>query len=393
MAGPAAAAEPTAEPTVILLSLDGVRHDYPARTDTPALDRIEREGARAGALVPVAPANTFPNHVSLATGTWPDKHGIVGNSFEDAERGRFHYSNDASWIEAEPLWAAAERQGVRSAAFFWVGSETEWRDVAASYRVTPFDSDVSEEVKVETILAWLDLPPEKRPRLILSWWHGCDHEGHERGPDHESVARQLRAQDAELGRLLAGLDARGAWSDTTLFVVSDHGMAEVTQPIDPIAKLEGKGVKAKLVRAGGTGFVWLDEPEQAAAALEILRGMEGIEAWPSDALPDGRRIHFPNRTGQITVFVEPPRVLADPDVFARALIGLGRLGGGRRGMHGFSPERPDMQAIFYAMGRGVPQGTRLERVHVTDVAPTVSRVLGIDPPRDSEGTPVPGIGP
>lgn len=392
LAPPFGAAAAAGEPTVILLSLDGTRHDYPERTETPALDRIEREGARARALVPVAPANTFPNHVSLATGTHPDRHGIVGNSFIDAERGRFHYSNDASWIEAEPIWVTAERQGVRSAVFFWVGSETEWQDVEATYRKTPFDSAIPESQKVDQILAWIDLPPAERPRLILSWWHGCDHQGHERGPDHESIETQLRAQDAQLGRLLAGLDARGVWDDTTLLVVSDHGMAAVDRPVDPVAALEAKGIEATLVHGGGTGFVWLDDPAQIEAALEVLRAIDGVRAYPSDALPDGLRSYYPGRSGQITVLAEPPVVFADPGVFARALIALGRLGGGRKGMHGFSPDLPDMQAIFYAKGRGVPAGLRPERVQAIDVAPTVSRLLGIDPPRDSEGVPVAGIG-
>jgi arylsulfatase A-like enzyme len=392
LASPVAALEPELKPTVIVLSLDGTRHDYPARTDTPALDRIEREGARAGALVPVSPANTFPNHVSLATGTYPDRHGIVGSSFIDAERGRFHYSNDASWIEAEPIWVTAERQGVRSAVFFWVGSETRWHGVEASYRKTPFDSGVPESRKVDQILAWLDLHAAERPRLILSWWHGCDHQGHERGPDHPSIATQLRAQDAQLGRLLEGLDAREAWKHTTLFVVSDHGMTTIERPIDPVAELEAKGIKARLVRAGGTGFVWLDDPDQAGRALELLRGIDGVRAWPSAALPDGMRSYYPDRTGQITVLADPPGVFADPGAFRRSLVALGRLAGGSRGMHGFSPEHSDMHGIFYAMGRGVPAGARPERVHVTELAATVSRVLGIEPPRDAEGKPVPGIG-
>lgn len=376
---------------MILLSLDGTRADYPERAATPALDRMARDGARAGALVPVAPANTFPNHVSLATGTHPDRHGIVGNSFVDAERGRFHYSNDASWIEAEPLWVAAERQGVRSAVFFWVGSETDWRGMGASLRRAPFDSGIPESTKVDQILAWLELPADQRPQLILSWWHGCDHDGHERGPDHERIAAQLRAQDAQLARLLRGLDERAAWPHTTVLVVSDHGMSTVGRAVSVVDELEDAGIGAKIVRGGGTGFVWLDDPDQLAPALERIRGIDGVRAFPSDSLPEGMRIHFPNRTGHITVFAEPPTVFADPGAFSRALMALGRLAGAQRGMHGFSPERPDMQAVFYALGRGVPAGLRPERVHATQVAPTVAALLGIDPPRDSEGAPVPGI--
>ena len=111
-------------PTVILLSFDGVRHDYLDREGLPALERIARTGARARSLTPVFPASTFSSHVALATGAHTDRHGIVGNRFHDPKKGDFDYSNDASFIEAEPIWATAERQGVRSATFFWVGSET-----------------------------------------------------------------------------------------------------------------------------------------------------------------------------------------------------------------------------------------------------------------------------
>jgi arylsulfatase A-like enzyme len=44
------------------------------------------------------------------------------------------------------------------------------------------------------------------------------------------------------------------------------------------------------------------------------------------------------------------------------------------------------------MGRGVPQGLKIHAVHQVDVAATVARLLGISPPRHSEGQPVPGIG-
>ena len=111
-----------ADPTVIVLSWDGVRWDYPERTSLPALERMARDGMRAQRMTPVFPASTFANHVSLATGTYPDKHGIVDNRFWDRERGLYDYGNDASWLEAEPLWAAAERQGIKAATYYWVGS-------------------------------------------------------------------------------------------------------------------------------------------------------------------------------------------------------------------------------------------------------------------------------
>jgi hypothetical protein len=51
-----------------------------------------------------------------------------------------------------------------------------------------------------------------------------------------------------------------------------------------------------------------------------------------------------------------------------------------------------MDAIFLALGRGVGAGALLPPVRAIDVAPTVSSLLGIDPPAHAEGRPIPGIG-
>ena len=127
------------QPIVVLLSWDGMRHDYLDRAEFPALARLAAEGVRAERLVPVFPSSTFPGHVSMATGTYPDRHGIIDNTFLDPVRGRYAYEADANWVEAEPLWIAVERQGIKAATYFWVGSESDWHEQRSTYRMAPFD--------------------------------------------------------------------------------------------------------------------------------------------------------------------------------------------------------------------------------------------------------------
>jgi hypothetical protein len=402
VAGPAPAAVTEAvvpadvsDPTVILLSLDGVRFDYLDRDELPAFARIAREGLRAEALEPVFPSSTFPNHVSLATCAPADRHGIVANAFQDRVRGGFDYSNDASWIEAEPLWAAAERQGVRTATYFWVGSETPWRGTAATHRKAPFDAKVPEAAKVDQLLAWLDLPPAERPRLLLSWWHGADGAGHDRGPDADETRAALRAQDAELGRLLAGLDARGAWAETTLLVVSDHGMVEASQTVDPMATLAAHGLRGRLVNGGAFAHVFLEEPARAAEAAALLDERDGLDAWVAAGIPARLRYRHPTRTGDVFALAAPPvRIGGSASSWRDLQFALGRLAGRRQGLHGYDPAAvPEMAGVFLALGRGVPAGARPGRVRALDVAPTAARLLGIAPPADCEGAPIRGIAP
>lgn len=391
----APAAAPVSAPAVILLSLDGVRFDYPDRDELPALARLAREGLRAEALDPVFPSSTFPSHVSIATCARADRHGIVANAFQDRVRGAFDYSNDASWIEAEPLWVAAERQGVRAATYFWVGSETPWRGTAATHRMAPFDSAVPESAKVDQILAWLDLREAERPGLVLSWWHGADSAGHGHGPDADETRAALRAQDAELGRLLAGLDARGAFGRTTLLVVSDHGMIEVSESFDPMPLLAEHGLRGRLVSGGAFAHVFLEEPARAAEAAALLAGRVGLEAWPGEQIPERLRYRHPTRTGDVFLLAAPPlRIGARAGSLRDLRFALGRLAGRRQGLHGYDPAAvPEMAGVFFAMGRGVPAGARPGRVSSLDVAPTAARLLGIDPPAGCEGAPLPAIAP
>jgi predicted AlkP superfamily pyrophosphatase or phosphodiesterase len=379
----ARAADPA--PVVILLSWDGTRWDYPARVETQALARMARDGASASRLTPVFPSSTFPNHVSLATGTYPDRHGIIENSFTDRSGKRFSYGNDASWIAAEPLWVAAERQHVRAAVYFWVGSESEWKGTAATYRKKPFDAAVGEAAKVDQILAWLDLPAETRPGLIMSWWHGCDKVGHDLGPDAPEIASQLLDQDRQLARLFAGLDARGAWTYTTVIVASDHGMASISRAIDAEPALAAAGIRARVDDASGLAQVYLADPSQLDAALAALAKVDGVRAYANARLPERLRSNFPGRSGDVAVLVSPPNVLAHVDWRVTLASWWGWLTGKHRGAHGYDPTVPEMGAIFYALGRGVPRGAELGEVRSIDVAPTVSALLGIAPPESSEG--------
>jgi len=74
------------DPYVVMLSMDGFRWDYPDLYHTPNIDRIAAGGVKAVSLIPSYPTKTFPNHYTIATGLYPDHHGIVQNSFYDPVR-------------------------------------------------------------------------------------------------------------------------------------------------------------------------------------------------------------------------------------------------------------------------------------------------------------------
>ena len=357
------------ESTVIVISMDGVRHDISKNNDLDAFKRMEKNGVRAEYLIPVFQSTTYPAHVSLATGVYPDKHGILHNSFLDKEKGRFSYDADANWLDVPPIWVLAEQQNIRSAVFFWVGSETDWHSIGASYRRAPFDANIKEEVKIEQILNWLDMNDEERPRLIMSYWDGTDDLAHQQGPISDDINQQIARQNSLLNGLLSEIDKREAWGYVTIFVVSDHGMAEVNHYIDLEALLDESGVTATLSEGPAVSHLFLKE-QDIDDALQFFKSQQNIMAFKKEDLPKTWRMNHPTRTGDIVLATEAPSMFTS----------YGRP----NGMHGYAPEMEDMRAIFYGMGAGInPQ--QLGPVHQVDLMPTVSKILGIKIPHAIDG--------
>ena len=172
----------------VIISLDGFRWDYTQWYDTPFLDRMAQEGVEA-ALIPSYPSKTFPNHYTLATGLYPDHHGIIGNKFINRATGKkFSLSNrevkhDAHYYGGEPIWLTAQRQGLRTAVFYWPGSDVA---VQGKYPDKYFNYDQEPRLtfgqRIDGILKQLRRPEAKRPQLIMAYFEQPDHNGHVYGP-------------------------------------------------------------------------------------------------------------------------------------------------------------------------------------------------------------------
>lgn len=75
-------------PVVLVVSFDGFRYDYLEKDNTPNLIELQRQGITVPHMNAQFPANTFPNHHSIATGLTPDHHGITDNTFYDPLLGK-----------------------------------------------------------------------------------------------------------------------------------------------------------------------------------------------------------------------------------------------------------------------------------------------------------------
>lgn len=365
-------AAPRPSDTVILVSLDGLRWDDALADEAPHLALMRAEGVSASRLIPPFPPNTFPSHATLVTGAHPDRHGIMNNRFLDRDRGVFEREGDSDWLLVEPLWAAAERQGVRTAVQHWVCASTPWHGVSPTHN-EPFKSGVRDSAKVGRILKWLRMTGPDRPRLILSYLGGVDAVAHREGPGTEAVRRRIGETDRLIGRLIQEIERHDR--PITLIVVSDHGQAEVSKVyrIDQLLRGEVRGVRS--FSSGATVNLYCPGEESCRAAERALRKVPGIEIYRREELPGWLRYDNPGRTGDLVAIAPDGSYFADR---------LGRRPPAR-GMHGFRPDRETMHGIFHAWGAGLKRGAVRDRVRSIDVAPFISLLLGIESPWGSEG--------
>ena len=362
---------------VVLVSLDGFRYDYGSEYATPNLDAMAREGASTPAgMLPSYPSVTFPNHYTLVTGLRPEHHGIVAMTFTDPDRKEsYSFSDtkkngDGSWYQGTPLWVLAEQQGMRSACFFWPGSEAAIDSVRPSYYLH-YDESLGDETRIDQVIDWLKLPADQRPHFITLYYPNTDHAGHKYGPDSPEEREAVQHVDAMMGELREKLKATGLPVD--LIVTADHGMIK----LDPTPVVLDKFANLDHFKTEGP-LLYADSEADAEKAYEEFR------AHPDPRFKVYRRLDVPKSLRYDTSARE-----GDPVVIATgpySLYAHAPTHPGNVGSHGFDPHTmPEMKAIFYAAGPDIKAGVKLPSFDNIDVYPFLANLLGLEtPPVDGE---------
>jgi choline-sulfatase len=222
----------TATPSLLLVTIDTLRADHVGaygygRAETPALDRLAREGSLVEDAVVQVP-QTRPSHVSIFTGRQPYEHGIRDNFSPPLD-------------PAHPTLATLlKKQGYATGAF--IGAYPVSRDSGLDHGFDDFDDpfggspgsglrlDRSARPAgpvVDAALAWLQ---GLTARPFFAWVHVFDpHAPYEPPPPYRERFREqpydgeVAYADSQVGRLLSWLDRSGEASRTLVVVTSDHG--------------------------------------------------------------------------------------------------------------------------------------------------------------------------
>ena len=370
---------------LILISIDGWRWDYLSRFAPPALSALATRGVLAEGLIPSFPSKTFPNHYTMVTGLYPNRHGIVSNTMRDPVLpGLFSLANitvqeDTRWWGGVPLWTTAERQGQIAATMFWPGSDVEiagarptlWRRFAAK---------VSNNDRVDQILAWMQRPKAERPTFYTLYFEQIDVAGHNFGPDSPQMRPVVERIDEAMARLSAGLEALGVSARTNLVVVSDHGMAQI--PPDHVIYVEDYVPLSSMDVTEWSPI--LSVAPRGGSVDDLYRALKGkhpaMTIFKSEDLPARYRLARHPRYPPIIGLADDGWEITTRERLARDTNGLG-------GEHGFDPINQSMHGFFIATGPAFREGLKVPRFENVHVYELLCRVLGIRPePNDGDPT-------
>jgi predicted AlkP superfamily pyrophosphatase or phosphodiesterase len=423
---------------VLMISIDGLKPEYITQADAhgmkiPYLRTLLRDGTYAEGVVGIWPTVTYPSHVTLLTGVWPDEHGITNNlEFDPLQRFGGAWNWYAAGIRVPTLWQAAHKAGLRTASVGWpvsVGATDVdvlipeyWRGQNVSSSSDPQDRMLMAALaRPDTLLQQLEpaagpymdgndtsiggdetktryaleIIKRYKPALMTLHLSSLDDAQHAHGPFSPEACADLEALDGMVQRLVHQAIANDPAA--VVVIVSDHGFMNITHYVN----LAYAFVKAGFIQAtvgpgnvpnvsswraepwggaGGMAPIMLHDPNDAATAQQVRAFLDKLAADPDSGIAQvldhdaiRERGAFPD-AAFLAVF--KPGYYFGTDTSGNLVT----LVPGARGSHGFSPEYPEMRASFFAVGAGIAHHRDLGVVDMRQIAPTVAGMLHVAMP-------------
>lgn len=424
------AADRTAQTHVLVIVIDGLRPDYVTPDLMPTLYELGREGARAISHHPAYPTLTRVNAASLATGSYPARHGLMHNTvyfpgitsapvntgdapplvrLEKETDGNLLTSvSVGEWLDGQGRTLFVGSSGSTGSAFLL----NHKRLGGGVWNARGFVAPASAEHRATELLGPFgeEQPPygeqnrwmtesyrhygldEVSADLAILWITDPDGTAHDHGPGAPETLTALRRADEEIGRILQVLRERGMLESTNILITTDHGFSTHTGGYRVADLLVARGLDDGVRIVGGDQiYVEQGGGERVRAIVEALQADPGVGAIFTRARSPGE----PHGSVDGTLAMElinyhHPRAA---DILASAawsddMNPYGFRGsstqGGTAGHGSSSPF--ELRTMLTAYGPAFKRGLRSDVPSGNvDIVPTALHLLGLDALPSAQG--------
>lgn len=410
---------------LIVISEDAmVREDLELLKQLPSFGAFCENGARVDTLRSIYPTITYPVHTSVATGVYPEKHGLVNNTPPRCKD--WYWFADA--YSVPNIFAAAKKAGLSTAAVFWpvTGNDPNIDYLVDEYwSQTPDDPiedvfsrsgsspDVMEKI-VRPNLPLLEgkqrqhpqadefvhacacaIIREYQPDLLMIHPANIDGVRHKCGLFGPLVDHHLHLTDRWLGWIVEATKLAGTYDDTDFVIISDHGQMNISRVVHLNAILREHGLirtdadgnveswDAWVDSVGLSAHVYLQDPrlvmmqKKVGALLHDLAktGAYGFtEFYTADEIREKEHL-----AGGFSFVVESDGYTTFGNDYNMPAIRAHDVTDYRTGRatHGMLPDRGP-QPTMIACGPSFRKGAVVGRRPIVDVTATLARILGIE---------------
>lgn len=386
---------------VVLISIDGLRPEFYLDKSWPApnLQKLMKEGVYAQHMKSVFPSFTYPAHVAMLTGALPARSGIYYN----AKPGSQEWNWFTSAIKVPTLWQALKQNGMTTSAVQWpvsVDSNITWNMPEIWYPKHPEDRitetrkyatpGLIEEIEANATgkLTSENMSEEYfsldenasrsaayifktyKPNLLAVHFALVDGMEHAYGREHDSVRLAVAVVDRAVGHILESVERTGKRDSTTVMIVGDHGFSDIKRVLRPNAWI--KDIDARFQPAGGAAFLYARDQAATQQVKNILNNVS-IKYKKLFHIYDRKKLNAMGAdSGATLALAAVPGIVFSGSEEGEQLTSV------KGGHHGYDPSLPEMYTGFIAAGAGIKKSSIIKELCVTDIAPLIAELLGVE---------------
>ncbi|CAG0883164.1 unnamed protein product [Cyprideis torosa] len=381
---------------LLMVVLNGFRWDYISRDmeHLPNFRRFIEEGSSAPWLNSVFPADGYPAWASIATGLWPEDHGIIGNYFYDSgKREVFELNNLTStrrahwWQRAQPIWVTATMANRDTSVYLFSRCDVPYK----GYRIPDcigYNGSMNDlryfDRHLESAMEDFE---QKDYAFSIVFNEYVGRLGRNHGPESNLTFQGVRRVDKVLGHLFTRLRQSHLRYKINIMIVSDHGMSTLRRMkiINMDDHLHKYNIQVVIGRGGYMNIIPVAGLEDRLMK-SIRRGLSDVRIYSKKDIPD--RLHWKK-----SPLILPDLILANEGVYLNALSDPRQFPRGPsytsfvpRGVHGFDPSYGDMRTIFMGWGPDFYEGYETNPLEMPDIYLVISHLLSIPPINDHAGS-------
>ena len=405
---------------LIVISYDAFSEDnWDRAIKQPNLARLLQDGSYSTKLKSVYPSLTYVVHSTMVTGVYPDRHGIYHNNpfqpfVQEEDQRWFWFRRD---INVPTIYDVAKRNKLKTAALLWpaTGKATinhnipEIRAIKNENQIIkslmngtplysiemelkfgrdrnginqPFLDDFTTKCAVETIKKY-------KPNLFMMHMIDLDDAKHEHGTDSIEVEQVIARMDRRIGDIIRAVDHAGIRKDTVFLVLGDHGQINVRYKVALNTLLKKNGLiyeedgnlkwRAYFQNAGGSAYLHIKEGDEEAKriALSILEDAMMDDRLGIEKIISRNELNDFHVIPWVQYMVEAKKGYSFEDnIDDPTVIDLWELGE-QYATHGYLPTKPEYRCNLLMSGTGIKKGYNIGEVEMTDIAPTMAKILGL----------------